>query len=187
MNRRTFAIRGAALLTGTVSIAGCTEETLKQAESQPPFVEDWYDEGDVRLPVHESIEVAEAGIERTRDADVGTVEEYEAVLRDRGLAVEALEAIEVDGDPVLSLEYRDDHSNERGALHGLGIVAGGFARLVRAGHDTEKLEALLLDPDGRPFGQYEVDTAIAEQYNEGEISAAEYARKVAMELEAGDR
>ena len=52
------------------------------------------------------------------------------------------------------------------------------AYLTDEGVAVEELKAELLEPDGRPFGEYEVFPMWAEPYDAGEHSAAEYGGEV---------
>jgi hypothetical protein len=113
-------------------------------------------EGIIEVPMEEVDEEAEEPV-----ADEGDVEEG---------------PVEV---PIVELEY----VIEEGAVHTIGIVAGAYAALIEAGHDSELLEATVLNPADAPFGLYEIETTWAEEYNAGEISAAEYADEILVTVE----
>jgi hypothetical protein len=80
--------------------------------------------------------------------------------------------------PIVELEYVLEEQTEEGAVQSLGIVAGGYAALLEAGHEAKLLEAIVLNPEEDPFGSYEIKAAWAEEHNAGEISAAEYGDKI---------
>lgn len=86
-----------------------------------------------------------------------------------------------EGEPLLSLAFEE--SAERGVLSSVGVVAGGCAALVEAGHESEALKATLHDPSGATFGEFEVVRDWAERYDDGAVTAAEYGRTVLGTLE----
>lgn len=182
MNRRTFVLRAGAFAGGLAALSGCTDTTLEESESQPPPLEERFDAAAVDLPVSTESDIAAEGIERAAGADVESVEAFEAYLREQEVAVESVEPKKEEGEALLSVEYVHGDAVERGLLYDLGIVAGGYAALVDAGVDAEKLKATLLDPGGRKFGEYEIPTDYAERYNAGEITAEEYARLASKKL-----
>lgn len=182
MNRRTFALRGGALVGSIVSLSGCTDSTLQEAKSQPPPVAERFDEGLLGGPVTTRYDVAAEGIERADGADAGTTKAFEEYLKAQDIAVESVEEKEEHGTPVLSVEYAPAGPSEEGLMRSLGVVAGGYAALVDAGLDAEKLKASLLDPDGRVYGEYEIPTDYAERYNAGEITAKEYGRLASKKI-----
>lgn len=186
MNRRHFLRRSAtaAASIGALALAGCTERRLKDAESQPPPVEDRVREEEIDLPVRQKFETIEEGILLAADAEVGDLDAFEAYLADRGLTVEKLEEAVEEGEPLLSLEFFAKDHVERGQLADLGGVAGGYAALVEAGHESEKLEISFLGSDLRKFGESEIDSTWAEEYNEGAITAKKYGQLVAHETES---
>lgn len=178
MNRRDL-LRTGATAVGLATLSGCTAHRLQEAEREPPPAEAVPDE-DVDLPVTEHLEVAAADIERAAGAAVGDLEELAAYLREEGIDVETLEETTEAGTPLVSLEYVVEVTAEVGLMDHMGVVAGGYAALVEAGHESETLEAHLLDPDGEAFGEYEVRRHWAEQYASGESSAREYAEEITV-------
>lgn len=206
MNRRDALRRGSLALGGAIALGGCTEQALEDAETEPPFVEDSQltpEEAD--LPIDRTHAVIEEGIEAATDADIEDVESFEGFLEEQGITVEKLtegegiievpleegdekteEEIVDEGDPeeglatapIIELEYVLEERAEEGAVHTLGLVAGGYAALLEAGHGSELLEATVLNPSHEPFGSYDIERTWAEEYNAGEISAAEYGDEV---------
>lgn len=196
MNRRTVLRRTGVGVAALVALSGCTEETLEEAETNPPFLD--VDDEDVELPVEQGADVVERGIRAAEDADVDDVDALESFLEAEGLPVETLDEVEkiveeklaveredVDRidekphgeEPVLELEFVQSETVTTGLLYSVGLVAGGYAALFEAGHDTELLEATVLDPDGDAFGSFHVLAAWAEEYNAGEVSARAYGGK----------
>lgn len=182
--RRGFLSRGVALLGGLAALAGCTEERLVEAEREPPPLEGIEHE-ELDLPVEQRLAIAGEAIERAAGEAFGDLAALETYLVEQDLTVEDLAEDETEGEPVVALESVFEQTSERGFLHHLGIVAGGYAALIRGTHGSErthgseKLEATLLDADSRPFGEYEVRRHWAEAYDEGELTAREYANEVA--------
>ena len=66
----------------------------------------------------------------------------------------------------------------------MGVVAGGYAVLVRGEYDGDELSANILDPESRKFGEFTVQTAWTEEYNAGEKTAAVYASEVLHALKS---
>ena len=190
MNRREFLYRGGVGIGGAALVAGCTEQTLKEAENEPEFVDGPVAEEEADLPVEQRLGVAAEGIRTADGADVGDVDALEAFLEEAGLTVESLEEktdeyageevepeVEVtEHDPVVALEYVDDPDS--GLVRSVGLVAGGYAGLVDAGTESRKLHATRLDEDGREFGEFEVRTPWAEAYNAGALTPREFAVEV---------
>lgn len=182
MHRRHLLRRAGLATAGVAALAGCTDANLKQAEAQPPLLEDLLHEEELDLPVSQKFEKVAAGVEAAADADVESVDDFEAFLDERGISVESVDELLVEGESHLALEFEE--SGEGGVLEPVGVVAGAYAALVEAGHDSEALEATLRDPAGRTFGEFEVVRDWAERYADGEVSAAKYGGLVLDTLES---
>lgn len=180
--RRRELLGRAGVAVGTVaSLSGCTSRSLQESEREPPLA-DGLGEEEIDLPVSQRLGIAEAGIERAAETQIGDIDAFEAYLDEAGLDVEHLEEAVVDGERLLSLSYVVEETFDQGSLHHLGIVAGGYAALVEAGHHGEKLEAHLLDADVSEFGEYEIRRHWAAAYNDGERTAREYADEITVTL-----
>lgn len=182
MDRRDFLRRGALAVGAVASLSGCTSHRLQESERKPPVV-DGIGAADVDLPVRQPLGVAEEGIERGARADIADVDEFGAYLDESDVTVEHLEETTEAGEHLLSLEYVLDDRSDRGLMHHLGLVAGGYAALVADGHDGEKLEAHLLDSSSREFGAYEIRRHWAVEYNDDVLTAREYADEIAVTVE----
>ncbi|MFC6905617.1 hypothetical protein [Halalkalicoccus tibetensis] len=210
MDRRDALKQAGLALGGLLALSGCTEEALEDAEAEPPFIEDSpLSPEEADLPVDRTHAIIVEGIEAA-DAEIEDVKSFERYLVDQGLLVEEVletESIieapleEVDeepeeevideGDveegpvevPIVELEYVIEEQVEEGTVQTIGIVAGAYAALLEASHDSELLEANILDPADVPFGSYEIEGTWAEEYTTGEISAAEYGDKVLTTVE----
>lgn len=190
MDRREFIARGGAGVASVALVAGCTDENLSEAEREPAFVDDPVAEEEADLPVEQRLGVAAEAIREADGADVGSVDALEAFLEERDVTVESLEETtdefageavdpEVEAaehDPIVALEYV--HGASAGLVRPLGLVAGGYARLVEAGTESRKLDATRLTEEGEEFGAFEVRTPWAEEYNAGVYTAREYAAEV---------
>lgn len=203
MNRRTLLKRGGISIVTLTALSGCTEETLAEAETKPPFLD--IDEEELDLPVNQRADVVEDGILRAEDVEIDDLEEFEAFLEDHGIPVEKLAETEkiieekleieredvevIENEPhgeglVLELEFVQPDRIETGILYSIGLVAGGYAEVVDAGYGAELLEATVLDADHAAFGSFKVLTAWAEEYNQGITTAREYGNKPWMEAES---
>lgn len=177
--KRRDAIRAGAAVAGLAALAGCTEYRLQEAGREPPPFEPISEE-EFDLPVTQRLAIAEEGIERTAAAEIHDSDEFAAHLEEREIHVEKLEETVAKGTKLLELEYVVEETVEEGLMHHLGVVAGGYAALIEAGHESTKLEAHLLDPDGEEYGEYEIRLRWAEKYNEGEYTARKYADEIAV-------
>lgn len=196
MNRRTLLHRGGIGVAGLVALSGCTEETLEEAETRPPFLD--VDAEELDLPVDQRVDVVEDGVLRAEEATIEEVDDFEGYLEELDVAVEELaeeekpieEQLDVEREDaedveeeahgeglVLALEFVQPERLEGGVLDTIGLVAGGYAALVDAGYDAEKLEATVLDPEGSSFGSFDVLTSWADEYNEGITTARVYGSK----------
>lgn len=196
MDRRVFLKRGGTSVAALAALAGCTEETLEETETKPPFIE--VDEEDIELPTSQRADVVEEGVLQAEEADIEDLDDFEGYLEEQDILLEELveeekiieekldvkeEDVEVvEEEPhgeglVLELEYVQPDVVESGMLHSIGLIAGGYASLVEAGYDAEKLEATVLDENHQPFGSFEVLTSWAEEYNEDITSTREYGSK----------
>lgn len=196
MNRRHLVTRCAGAIATLVAVSGCTEETLEETETKPPFIE--IDDEELDLPVDQQVEVVEDGVVRADNAEIETIGDFETFLEDEGVPIESLGAVEkpiaekleteredideIDNEPhgsgtVLEVEFVHPERTETGTLEYVGLIAGGYAALVDAGYDAELLEATVLNDADEPFGSFHVLTEWAEEYNEGTISARSYGNK----------
>lgn len=178
MDRRNFLIRGGVAIGCATLLGGCTEQRLEEAKREPEAVDDFYAEEEVPLPVDQKLGIGADGVRTAEGVEIADIEALEEFLEERGFAVEKIEEEVVEHEPIVSLEYVVTETIDRGLMHHLGIVAGGYATLVAAGDESEKLEASLFQPDGKKFGEYEVRHHWAEEYNAGELSAKEYVGEV---------
>lgn len=176
--KRRDAVRS-GVVAGLVALAGCTEHALQEAEREPPPF-DPIPVAEFDLPVTQRLSIAEAGIERSADAEIGDLDEFAAYLDEQAIRVETLEETVAAGTSVLELEYVGEQTAEEGLMRHLGVVAGGYAALIEATHESERLEVHLLDSHGEEFGEYEIRRHWAEKYNEGEYSARRYADEIAV-------
>lgn len=193
MDRRTVLHGSALVLCG--ALAGCTEQTLEEAETKPPFLD--INDEELRLPVTQRADVVEEGVMLADDAAIPDLESFESFLSDNGLPVERLDEVEriieekleieredvdvIEETPhgegvVLELEFVQEDAGG-GILHPIGLIAGGFAALVEEGADAEKLDATVLDAEHRPFGSFHVLAAWAEEFNGSETTAREFGSK----------
>lgn len=177
MNRRAFLLRGGAA-AGCLALTGCTTHTLEESERDPPPLEGVGDL-EVDLPFPQRMARAEAAIEQTATADLRTPEEFGTHLSEQGIQVVSVEETVEGGEPHLALEYVVE-TEEIGLMDHLGFVAGGYAALIEAGHDSETLDVTLLDAQSDPFGEYEVRRHWAEEYNRGLLTARKYADEIAV-------
>lgn len=196
MNRRTLLKRGGISVAAAIALSGCTEQTLEEAETKPPFLD--VNDEELELPVNQRADVVEEGVLRAEDAGIEEVDDLEVFLEEQDIPVEELtesektieEKLEIEEEEedliedeahgeelVLELELVQPDRIETGILYTIGLVAGGYAALVDAGYDAELLEATVLDDDHQPFGSFDVLTSWAEEYNEGIITAREYGNK----------
>lgn len=183
MDRRVYLERCAALGIAT-AVAGCTEQSLEDAKDQPPVFDEVYDESSGDLPVEDEFDVVVEGIERAADVAFEEPHGLEEYLLGEGVTVEHLEETEHHGDTVLELEYVLEETIVEGNGQSLGIVAGGYAALVRGGYDGDELSGSILDPESQKFGEFTVRTAWAEEYNAGEKTATVYASEVLHTLKS---
>lgn len=177
MRRRSF-LRSTASVAALLAASGCLEAEIEAAEHQPEPLSDAVSPAAIDLPVEQRSEVAAAAIERAEASDVTDRDALESFLAENGLEVESLEETESGGEQIVELEYVDEASADRGYLHGLGLVAGGYAALVAADNEGERLHATIVDASGRTFGEFEVQRHWAEEYDEGALTAREYASEV---------
>lgn len=182
MHRRQLLKRACLATAGVTALAGCTDANLKQAEAQPPLVKDLFHKEEFDLPVSQKFEKVAAGVLTAADADVESVDDFEVFLDKRGIGVESVDEVLIEGEPYLSLEFKE--SADGGLLSPVGVVAGGYAALIEADHDSEALEATIHDRTGRTFGEFEVVRDWAERYNDRVVSAAKYGGLVLDTLES---
>lgn len=177
MDRRT-CLKLCAGVGAAIGPAGCTEATLESAKEQPPWADPLVDESEFDLPVTTEFDHVAEGIERSDGEEFAEPAEFEGFLDGAGLPVETVEEAEAGAGTILELEYVAERIYEGGNAHSLGLVAGGYAALVRGDWDGDELSATMLDSDGVRFGEFEVLTPWAEDYNDGAISAPVYGGEV---------
>lgn len=176
-NRRTVLRRGGVALAGALALAGCTEDV---GEELPPN-EHWPVSDLVpELPVDRRKDVLVAGIEELSTADIEDVDGFVAALEEHDIALESVEEMV----EKLSVEYVETDSERRGVLEVAGRVAGTYAALVDAGYEAKALEFVFFEPDESAIGVVEIATDWAIEFNEGVLSAGEYAELVAGTIES---
>ena len=181
MDRRTF-------LTQVVTLGG--------AAFLPNWVEQTFESFDRSIPRHLSVpdrgrrpnsrmpDGVVDGIKRADGVTFETVGAFEEYLREAGLAVERLEEADPGDETSLELQYLVEEAVTDGDVHSVGVIAGGYAALVRGEYDGDRLVASMLAPTTQPFGEFVVRTEWADAYNEDEMSASEYGRAVLQTLDA---
>lgn len=180
MRRRTL-LSHCALLCGTAT-AGCTTTALEEAERPPPPLEG-FGVSNVDLPVTQPLGVAAAEIERLAAATIDTPAAFAAALDAHQLTVRDLTVETHAGGETLSLHYTPSDAGDRGLMSHLGAVAGGYAALVDAGHESDPLEVTIHDATGDAFGTYESRRSWAESYLDGTTTAREYAEEIDVTVE----
>ncbi|WP_162993834.1 hypothetical protein [Halalkalicoccus subterraneus] len=119
----------------------------------------------------------ETSDETAQTADVTAFEES---LRDEGIDVSS---VEQEGD-TLSLGYETSRTDEEVVEAEGAIVAGSYADLTGEGYGSERLEATIYHATtGERIADYHIESEWAEQYNDGEISSAEYEERVTATID----
>lgn len=204
MNRRTLLKRGGVAVTAIVAMSGCTEETLEEAETRPPFLDN-VDVEELQLPVNQQLDVIEESVLLAENAEVEDIDGFEAYLEEQEISVEHLSETEkiiekkleieredvevIENEPhgeetVLELEFVQSDRAETGSLYAIGVIAGGYASLIDAGYDAELLEATVLDESKQLFATFDVLTKWAEEYNEGIVTTRVYGNKPWMSVKS---
>jgi hypothetical protein len=176
-SRRSVLRRGAIALAGVGSLAGCVDES---GEELPPNAKTPVTEYVPALPVRERLDVLEEGIVALSDEEIATLEELASALEDHGVAIERVaEELEV-----VTVEFVSSRRVDAGKLHDVGPIAGAFAALIRSGFETTALEITILDRASTSFGAATAESAWAERYVAGELTAKEYGELVADTIES---
>lgn len=196
MNRRTLLEQTGISVATVVALSGCTEQTLEETETKPPFVD--VDDAELDLPITQQTDVVEDGILQAADAEITGVDDFENFLEAQEITVEVLAETEiiieekaaveredvetVEAEPhgdglVLELEFVQPDSIDTGILDSIGLIAGGYAALVETGYSAELLEATVLDSESTAYGSFHVLTTWADEYNEEITSARSFGSK----------
>ncbi|QLK25276.1 hypothetical protein HYG81_14415 [Natrinema zhouii] len=175
LSRRRLLQTGA--VTASLGLAGCIEEmgTEFPKNTEWPVSEYVPD-----LPVEERSAILEERIPELAGAEITDPEELASTLEEYEMAVESVER---DRD-VLTLEYVNTDRDDEGNVHDVALLAGGYAALVDAGYDAVALGATILDDAPASYGSVTVETPHAEEYNAGELTAAEYGELVVSTIES---
>ncbi|UTF55386.1 hypothetical protein [Natronosalvus rutilus] len=160
----------------SASLAGCTQDV---GEELPPNKSWPIAELVPDLPITKRTDVFAAGIESIDD-EITDEEAFAEALEAEGLEVESLER-ERD---VLTLEYVNRERYETGTIHELGPITGAYAALVDAGYDAVALAITILDDAPESYGSATVESAWAERYVAGDLTAAEYGELVAGTIDS---
>ncbi|WP_455448443.1 hypothetical protein [Natrinema thermotolerans] len=173
--RRRFLRAGT--VAATAALAGCIEEM----GTEFPTNEKWpISEYVPSLPVAERSAILEERIPELAGADITDPEGLGSALEEYDVAVESIER-ERD---VVALEYVNTDRHDEGNVHDVALLAGGYAALIDAGYDTVALGATILDDAPASYGSATVETTYAEEYNAGELTAAEYGELVVSTIES---
>ncbi|MFC7231136.1 hypothetical protein ACFQMM_06420 [Saliphagus sp. GCM10025308] len=160
----------------TASLAGCTQDV---GEELPPNKSWPIAELVPDLPITKRTDVFAAGVESVDD-EITDEDAFAETLESEGLEVESLER-ERD---VLTLEYINRERYETGTIHELGPIVGAYAALVDAGYDAVALAITILDDAPESYGSATVESAWAERYVSGDLTAAEYGELVAGTIDS---
>lgn len=158
-------------------LAGCTEDV---GEELPPNIAYPVSRYRPELPVEERLAVMAERVEAAADADVEDLETFAAALE--GYALE-LHSVEQRRD-VLVVEYENLDPYGEGNVHDVGLIAGAYAAFVEGGFDGAAAEVTILDAAPATYGVAEVETRWATGYNDGQLTAEEYAELVAGTVES---
>ncbi|MFA9501265.1 hypothetical protein ACERIM_00620 [Natrinema sp. H-ect1] len=173
--RRRFLRAGT--VAATAALAGCIEEM----GTEFPTNEKWpISEYVPSLPVAERSAILEERIPELAGADITDPEGLGSALEEYDVAVESIER-ERD---VLTLEYVNTDRHDEGNVHDVALLAGGYAALIETGYDAVALGATILDDAPASYGSATVETTYAEEYNAGELTAAEYGELVVSTIES---
>lgn len=165
----------AAGTAGAFLLAGCTEDV---GEELPPNREWPVSEYVPELPVEERKSTVADRIEETAAADVEEPGDIPAAVSD-GLSIESV----AEEREVLHVEYASSERYGSGDLHHVASLAGAYAALVEAGYDAAMLSITVLDDAPSSYGHATVETAWAEAYVAGDLTAKEYGEHVAGTVE----
>ncbi|AGB32346.1 hypothetical protein C488_11779 [Natrinema pellirubrum DSM 15624] len=173
--RRRFLQAGA--VATTAALAGCIEEM----GAEFPENEKWPTASYLpSLPVTERSAILEERIPELASADIADPEGLGSALEEYDMAVESIER-ERD---VVTLEYVNTDRHDEGNIHDVALLAGGYAALIETGYDAVALGATILDDAPASYGSATVETPHAEEYNAGELTAAEYGELVVSTIES---
>lgn len=173
--RRRFLQGGTVV--AAIGLAGCIEEMGTEFPQNTKWPVSEYVPD---LPVEERSAILEERIPELAEADITDLEGLASTLEEYEMTVESVER---DRD-VLALEYVNTDRNDEGNVHDVALLAGGYAALVDAGYDTVALGATILDDAPASYGSATVETPHAEEYNAGELTAAEYGELVVSTIES---
>ncbi|MFC7212938.1 hypothetical protein ACFQO4_02435 [Saliphagus sp. GCM10025334] len=160
----------------SASLAGCTQDV---GEELPPNTSWPIAELVPDLPITKRTDVFAAGIESVDD-EITDEDAFAETLEAEGLEVESLER-ERD---VLTLDYVNRERYESGTIHELGPIAGSYAALVESGYDAVALAITILDDAPESYGSATVESAWAERYVSGDLTASEYGELVAATIDS---
>ena len=167
----------AAGVAGTALLAGCTEDVGEEfPENREWPVAGWLP----ALPVRERAELMAERIEAMADAPLREPADLEGAFE--GYALE-LEFVERERD-VLRVGYEDPERRTRGDLQNVGLLAGAYVALVGNGYDATALGVEILDDAPASYGVASAESAWAERYVDGDLSAKGYGELVAGTIES---
>ncbi len=197
MNRRTLLAKSSTVLAGTAALSGCTETTLEEAEYPPNIIEQATDQLSIDLPVPQQLDIAADRVETATAAEITSLEELDAFLTTQRLDIRTLDestdhyqgtvapAVDVrEHEPVIDLSYIDQRGDDRGLMHHLGLVSGGYASLLEETDLTAVLVATIETATGEEYGEYSIRPAWADSYTTGSRSARSYVDVILTELQA---
>lgn len=171
--RRVLRLTG---VPGAALLAGCTEDV----GAEFPENREWPLAGRLpALPVRERAAVMAERIEAMADAPLREPADLEGAFD--GYALE-LEFAERERD-VLRVGYEDPERRTRGDLGNVGLLAGAYAALVGNGYDATALGVEILDDAPASYGVATAESAWAERYLGGDLSAEGYGELVAGTIE----
>lgn len=152
----------------------------------------------VDCSVTQSAYILEEEVLRAENSEIENLEGFEEYLDEQGLPVEDIleeektikEKLEVKREDVdrlqneshgeevgLMVDFVQPERTETGVPHSIEPVAGGYAALVEAGHESELIEATIFDRGLNSFGSFHLLHAWAEEYNSGVTSARTFGSK----------
>lgn len=148
-----------------------SSDTDDAGDSEPAEAANETTEGDAEQAAQEAEEPVAAAEDTVDERGPAAMEQ---VASEQGIDINVHENAEGN----LEADYFSTAANEEELAEDIGFIAGSYAGVVDAGHESDHLTITVRTNAGEPIGEYRVSADDAQAYANGDITGEEFMLRV---------